>query len=181
MINDRNGNLLLQFSNCSEALEAKNTLVDGNEGTKIVSNIFSTEFSRWSFRKPSYDESRRALKPYVKSLALLAVKVEQSNISVRKDSKGNMCLQNIDVYTVDPNYPRLFHSTKLRHIWVESNWVCKAITRKNSAHGCKAPLYLAATAYEYEDDYSNVKYGLRTPHYCVKVDLNQYKIMYVVT
>jgi hypothetical protein len=38
-------------------------------------------------------------------------------------------------------------------------------------------LYLAATAYEYEDAYNNFKYGLRVPHYCVNVDLNQYEIM----
>lgn len=159
-------NLLLQPSDRLKTLD-----------TKIVSNIFSTEFSRWSFREPSYDESRRALKPYVKSQALLAVKVERSNISVEKDSKGKMCLKNIDVYTVDPNYPRLFYSTKLSHIWVDSSWVYKAMTRKNLEHGDEAPLYLAATAYEYEDAYNNVKYGLRTPHYCVNVDLNQYEIM----
>ena len=162
----KNENLLLQPSDC---LKAKDT--------KPVFSIFSSEFSRWSFRKLSYDESRRVLKPYVKSQALLAVKVERSNISIDKDSKGKMCLKNIDVYTVDPNYPRLFHSTKLDHIWVESSWVNKAIARKNSVHGYKAPLYLAATALEYEDDLGNVKYGLRAPCYCVKVDLNQYKIL----
>ena len=159
-------NLLLQPSDRFKAFD-----------TKTAKHSFSAEFSRWSFRKPSYGESRRVLKPYVKSQALLAVKVERGNISVSKDSRGKMCLQNIDVYTVDPNYPRLFHSTKLRHIWVESSWVYKAISRKNSEHGRQAPLYLAAMAHEYEDDYGNVKYGLRAPHYCVKADLNQYKIM----
>ena len=176
MIDGKNRNLLLQFSDSLKTLEAETTVGNGNKSIKIVSNIFSTEFSRWSFRTPSYNKSRRALKPYVKSQALLAVKVERSNISVKKDSKGNMCLQNVYVYTVDPNYPRLFYSTKLNHIWVESSWVCKAIARKDLEHGLKAPLYLSATAYEYEDEYGNVKYGLRTPHYLVE-DLRQYEIM----
>lgn len=154
--------------------ETSTIVVGGNRDTR-VSNL-SIDINRWNFPETLEGQNRRALKPFVKPQVLLAVRVEQSNMSV-KWSKGNMCLEYIDVYTVDPKSPRLFYSMKLDHIWVSPGWVNGAMTRKNLKHGYEASLYLPAMAYGYSDAYNNVKYGLRAPYYHVLEDLNEYQIV----
>ena len=176
MIKEQDRNLLLQLEKQLKNQENTNIIVGGNRDIKNTFNGLSININLWKFPKILEMESRSALKPYVKPQLLLAVKVEQSNISVPY-SKGNMCLQYIDVYTVDPKKPRLFYSMKLDHVWVSHSWVSGAMTRKNLEHGDEAPLYLAAMAHEYEDAYNNVKYGLRAPYYHVLEDLNEYQIV----
>lgn len=177
MITEKNRNLLLQLKEQLENQKNTDIIVSEKKDTKDVEDHLSIDLSKWSFPETLESNSRRALKPFVKSQSLLAVKIEQSNISVWY-SKGNMCLEYIDVYTVDPKSPRLFYSMKLDHIWVSHGWVNGAMTRKNQKHGYRTSLYLPAMVYEYSDAHGNVKYGLRAPYYYdAALDLNQYQIM----